>query len=118
MARILVADDDESIRDILTRALTRAGHRVTPFDGGGELLRECREEPPDLVILDVAMPDADGRDVCRLLRARPETRGVRVVLLTGGADLALEGRMFSDACFLKPFIVRDLLAAVSGLVAA
>jgi CheY-like chemotaxis protein len=115
MARIVVADDDESIREILVRCLSRVGHRVAAAGGGGELLDECRRETPDVVILDLALPDADGRELFRRLRAAEETRGVRVVYLTGGAALSAGEALEADAFFRKPFVLRDLVSVVGSL---
>ena len=71
--RILVVDDDQIIIQITARVLTAAGYEVFKAPSGPEALRQVDEIRPDLVILDVMMPEMDGYEVCRRLRAKPTT---------------------------------------------
>ena len=82
MTKILVADDERSVRDLLVDILTDAGYVVVEAKDGSEAYDKTCGEMPDLVVLDVAMPTMDGFDVLRKLRENPETEGLPVVMLT------------------------------------
>ena len=69
MASILVVDDDGHIRQVVRYALERAGHQVREAKDGAEALREVAREPPDLLVLDILLPEEDGLQVCRQIRA-------------------------------------------------
>src|SRR4051812_19993084 len=113
-ARALVVDDDERVRSFLCAALETAGFRVTPTGSGEEALRLVAARP-DLVVLDVELPDISGREVCRRIKAAPETSTVPVLMLSGvyvdpaGRSQALEDG--SDAYLTKPVTPRELLAS-------
>ena len=75
MARILVVEDEADLQQVLEYNLRQAGHEVVLASRGAEALRLAREQRPDLVLLDLMLPDMQGTDVCRALKASPETRG-------------------------------------------
>ncbi len=79
---LLVIDDDPTVRDLLGRLLTRQGYRVLEAWGGEEGLRQAREHQPDLIVLDIHMPDRDGWSVLTELKANPGTAGIPVVVAT------------------------------------
>src|SRR5690606_24711281 len=83
MPRILIADDEPNIRDVISFALTRAGHSVTTARNGNEALQQARRTPPDLVVLDIGMPEMDGLEVCRQLR---KISDVPILFLSARAD--------------------------------
>src|SRR5688572_30011615 len=68
MASVLIVDDDGHIREVVRYALTRAGHEVREAKDGAEALREVEALPPDLVVLDILMPEDDGLEVCKRIR--------------------------------------------------
>ena len=83
-ARVLVADDSEELQDLLKRALERAGYVVTQAFTGFDMTHAMMSDPlPDLVVLDVALPDADGRDLLSSLRKDTRTAAVPVVVWSG-----------------------------------
>src|SRR5690625_6330994 len=84
LANLLVVDDEANIRDLLAAALRFAGFAVTTASNGNEALTLVREERPDLIVLDVMMPDMDGFTVTRRLRARGDD--MPVLFLTARAD--------------------------------
>ncbi len=106
MRSVLVVDDHDSTRDILERRLTRAGCRVRALAEGREVLATVRQEHPDLVIMDVRLPDADGLELTRQLKADPETAKIPVAILTASArdeDARLAWETGCDAFLTKPF---------------
>src|SRR5436190_7164861 len=118
-ATVLLVDDDATNRMGLSLLFEQAGFSVQEASTGEEALR-LAEQNPDLVILDVNLPDLDGFEVCRRLRARPATRDVGVVHLSGvhvGADDRTQGlEEGADAYLVKPVEPRELLAHVRALL--
>ncbi|HEX2075662.1 MAG TPA: response regulator [Geodermatophilus sp.] len=118
---VLVADDEDDIRALVCLAVGRAGGTVTAaVADGAQALAAARTRPPDLAVLDVSMPGADGLEVCAALRAEPATAGVRILLLSAGAspdDVARGLAAGADAYLAKPFSVAGLVARVRELTA-
>ena len=115
--RILVVDDDRSLRDALRRALTLAEYDVVLAEGGQDGLTKIATEVPDAVVLDIGMPDIDGIEVCRRLRSS----GNRVPVLILTARDAVEDRIDgldagADDYLVKPFDVGELKARVRALL--
>lgn len=86
--KILVADDNQQIRLLVSAALRILGYELLMAVDGEEALQVATEEVPDLVLLDVQMPQLDGFEVLSFLRKRPETSGIKVVMLTTAAQVA------------------------------
>jgi DNA-binding response OmpR family regulator len=80
--KILVVDDEPSIREFLYQILTDEGHEVFTAGDGREALPIAVEKQPDLILLDIAMPNMNGMETCRQLRERPTTRHIRIIMLT------------------------------------
>ena len=115
--RVLVVDDDRSLRDAVRRALSLAGYEVEVAEGGQHGLTQIAAGNPDAVVLDVGMPDIDGLEVCRRLR---ET-GNRVPVLMLTARDAIEDRIDgldagADDYLVKPFDVGELKARLRALM--
>jgi DNA-binding response OmpR family regulator len=118
--RILVADDDPGILDLLAMNLTAEGFEVLVATNGEEAWSLARNAVPDLIVLDVMMPERDGLDVLASLKAHPRTKHIPVVLLTAKAtDAELwEGwRSGADYYITKPFNLDELLHFVEYLLA-
>ena len=116
-ARILVADDSLVIRSVLRKQLQEQGHVVVEAVDGEDALRVCREELPDVILLDVEMPKLDGHAVLTELRSHDSTAHIPVVFLTGRATTedVVEGlRLGAHDYLRKPFEPSELLARVSA----
>ncbi len=112
---ILVADDDPGARLVLQRLLTREGHRVLMAQNGAEALRQSIEYTPDLLLLDVLMPELDGFEVCRQLRTHARLREIPILLITslGDQQSRVQGlSVGADGFITKPFDMAELLAHV------
>ena len=116
-ARVLVADDSGVIRSVLRKQLESYGHLVIEAVDGVDALRLCRRDPPDVVLLDVEMPNLDGHGVLAELRQGVETADIPVVFLTGRSTTedVVEGlRLGAHDYLAKPFEPAELLARVSA----
>jgi two-component system phosphate regulon response regulator PhoB len=119
MARILVVEDEADIREVLEYNLKRDGHDVVLTSTAKDGLRQARERRPDLVLLDLMLPDGSGTDLCKALRQEPATRGVRVVMLTAKSeeiDRVIGFELGADDYIVKPFSVRELLLRVQAVL--
>lgn len=115
---VLVADDTESIRSLFRKLLLADGHDVVSARDGASALEAVHEHRPDVVLLDVAMPEMDGLEVCRRLKSDPATRLTPVVLVTGQTDLADRIRGIeagADEFLSKPVHPHELRARVRSL---
>lgn len=112
MIRILLAEDDQVMREYLTRALERAGYAVAAVDRGTAAIPLLETESFDLLLTDIVMPEMDGIELAR--RAAELVPGLRVMFITGFAAVTLKaGREMPNARVLsKPFHLRDLVAEV------
>jgi two-component system OmpR family response regulator len=113
-----ICEDDDELRGVLRSALEREGLTVRATSSGTEAVRAFGDDPPDVLVLDVGLPDADGRDVCQALRAR----GVRTPVLFLTARDALPDRLSGfhaggDDYLTKPFALAELLVRVLALLA-
>jgi two-component system phosphate regulon response regulator PhoB len=116
MARVLVVEDDADLREILAYNLGRVGHGVTAVGRGREALRAAREHAPDVVLLDLMLPDMPGVDVCKALRREPGTSAARILFVTAAEpmDPAEVLELGADDCVTKPFSIGDLLLRVQA----
>ena len=115
MLRILLAEDDESMRVYLARALERVGYAVTTVDRGTAALPLLESESFDLLLTDIVMPEMDGIELAQ--KAAEMVPDIRVMFITGFAAVALQaGRAAPEAKLLsKPFHLKDLVAEVDRL---
>ena len=118
--RIFFVEDDPDIRRLVASRLARTGEfLVREFSRGEELLRACEEELPDLVILDLSLPDTDGLSLCRELRSWESTRLVPILMLTaraGEGDRVTGLSLGADDYVVKPFSLPELEARVKALL--
>lgn len=119
-ATILAVDDSAESLALVGRILTSAGHRVRLADSGELALAAIEASPPDLIVLDLKMPGIDGLEVCRRLKARPETRGIPIILLSAYAGVKewVEGLQIGAADHIgKPVQAAELLTRVDTQLA-
>jgi DNA-binding response OmpR family regulator len=117
--RILVADDDDMIREVLKIKLEKSGYTVLLAEDGLTTLAGVETEFPDLLILDVKMPDLDGLEVCRRLRSAEITQALPILMLTayGGVEHVLAGLdAGADDYVVKPFHPEEVLMRVRSLL--
>jgi two-component system, cell cycle response regulator CpdR len=117
MRRILLAEDDESMRVFLERALTRAGYEVVAFSNGVDALERLKEEPFTLLLTDIVMPRMDGIELAR--RASELDPDLKIMFITGFAAVTLSNASEApnDARVLsKPFHLKDLVDEVERLL--
>ncbi|WP_433794475.1 response regulator transcription factor [Actinoplanes sp. CA-252034] len=116
---VLVVDDDEDVRDLVTFKLQMAGYRTVTAADGCTALTLVNEMRPDLVVLDIAMPGMDGLSVCYRMHADPATAEIPVIMLSGMAsttDIDLAYVTGAEECMAKPVNVGDLVRRVSWLL--
>ncbi|HUO46192.1 MAG TPA: response regulator [Acidimicrobiia bacterium] len=118
--RVLAADDDPDILDLISYRLERSGCVVLRATDGEEALALARDELPDLAVLDVMMPKMDGYEVTRQIRSDPTTTGIKIILLTASSqepDVVKGFEAGADDYMTKPFSPQELrmrLAAISA----
>jgi len=117
MKKILVVDDDRTLRITLTRALENIGYQVEQVSSGAEALEACVKNPPDLVVSDVMMPEMDGIEFCRRLRATPSGQLMPLIFLSGKGELEdrIHGHSIgADDYLIKPVNPRELAAKIEA----
>jgi CheY-like chemotaxis protein len=119
MAKILVAEDERDIRDLITFTLQFAGHQVITANNGEEAVQLTLREIPDLVLTDVRMPKMTGYEACKLIKADPTTAHIPVVFLSAkGQEAEVQTGLDSgaDEYLLKPFAPDQLTRKVAEIL--
>jgi DNA-binding response OmpR family regulator len=119
VAKILFADDDQAMREMVADIVTSAGHSIRTVPNGTAALSAIRREPPDLAILDYRMGTPDGFEVCRLIKDAPQFEHLPVLILTAEGDLEDRIRGFEAGAndyLPKPFDARELVARIRALL--
>jgi two-component system phosphate regulon response regulator PhoB/two-component system alkaline phosphatase synthesis response regulator PhoP len=117
--RIAIVDDEPDIVELITLHLGKAGFRPEGYTGAAPFLHSIEEDPPDLIILDLMLPDADGFEICRRLKASPALAPVPVIMLTARTeetDRVLGLELGADDYVTKPFSPRELVARVKAVL--
>lgn len=119
MARILVVEDEADLQQVLKFNLEKQGHQVSVATSGSDALRSVARLAPDLVLLDVMLPDIFGTEVCRSLREDPATASVPIIMVTakGREDDRVEGlAVGADDYVTKPFSLRELSLRIDAIL--
>lgn len=119
MALIYIVEDDESIREIETIALKNSNYIVSAFENAKEFYKKLDELVPDLILLDVMLPDESGYDIVRKIRKRPATQDIPIIMVTAKTtemDMikGLDGG--ADDYIKKPFSIMELITRVKALL--
>lgn len=119
MARILIVEDEPDLLDLVGYNLRAAGHEVVEAGTATEGLAQVRKARPDLILLDLMLPDLPGTEVCKRVKADPQTASIRVVMLTARneeIDRVLGFELGADDYVAKPFSVRELVLRVNAVL--
>jgi DNA-binding response OmpR family regulator len=117
--KILVVEDEESLLKLESILLSSKGYSVTGVMDGKAALEEIKKNRPDLVLLDVMLPEMDGFEVCRRIKEEAETAGIPVVMLTAkksNQDIERGREVGADAYITKPFKSTRVIEVIQGLI--
>jgi DNA-binding response OmpR family regulator len=117
--KILIADDNENIRDALTYLLEDEGFELVLAVDGTDTIRKVRDLRPDILFLDIMMPEINGYDVCRTIKNDPALKGTYVIMLTAKGQVAEQERgreVGADEYVVKPFSPMEILAKVKHIL--
>ncbi len=118
MERVLIVDDDPDIQRLVTYNLRQAGFEVSTAASGRKALESVQKDPPDLIILDLMLPDVDGIEVCRTLRQHEASRRIPIVMLTARSeeiDRIVGFELGADDYVMKPFSPRELVLRIRSI---
>src|SRR6266705_6479549 len=119
MERVLIVDDDPDILRLVSYNLKQAGFEAITADTGRKALETIQRRPPDLIILDVMLPDVDGMEVCRTLRGHDSSRLIPIIMLTARGeeiDRVVGFELGADDYVMKPFSPRELVLRVKSIL--
>lgn len=115
--KILVADDEASIRSLLQDFFTALGYLVFVTADGQQALEVATREEPDVILLDVVMPGMDGEEICKALRGNDRTKLIPVIMMTGFAGAVIEvSQSAPDDLVMKPFRLSELATRVKSII--
>ena len=120
MPKILIVEDDEMNRDMLSRRLVRRGYDVVLAVDGGEGVVKAATERPDIILMDMSLPEVDGWEATRQLKRSPETQAIPVIALTAHAMAEDERKAIDAGCDdfdTKPVELNRLLGKIEALLA-
>jgi DNA-binding response OmpR family regulator len=119
VARILVAEDDLDIAHLLAHYLQRAGFEAELVSSGRDVLPRLRKAPPDLLLLDIMLPELDGLEVCRAVRSEPATAAIPIIIVTARGeetDRIVGLELGADDYITKPFSPNEVIARIRALL--
>ncbi len=117
--KILIADDNENIREALTYLLEDEGYKLWLAKDGAETLKMVREVRPDILFLDIMMPEVNGYDVCRTIKADAALKSTYVIMLTAKGQVAEQERgreVGADEYIVKPFSPMEILTKIKNIL--
>jgi len=116
--KILIADDNENIREALTYLLEDEGHSLSVAKDGAEALRKVREVTPDILFLDIMMPEINGYDVCRTIKNDPDLKKTYIIMLTAKGQADEQERckeIGADEYVVKPFSPMEIFTKINNI---
>jgi DNA-binding response OmpR family regulator len=113
---VLVVEDTDEIRELVATVLGKAGFDVRTVGTGAECMAEIRRQAPDLIVLDLGLPDADGTEICRQVRAETECYVLMLTARAEEVDLLIGLAVGADGYMAKPFSPRELVARVQAML--
>ncbi len=116
---IYVVEDESDILELISLKLKNAGFQPRGFETAAPMLTQIKSEYPDLILLDLMLPDLDGLEVCKILKSDPSTERIPVLMLTARTDLEdkLKGLEYgADDYVTKPFEARELIARIHAVI--
>jgi DNA-binding response OmpR family regulator len=119
MSQILVVEDDPDIADLIAHYLEKAGYTVESLATGAAVMPKVRRQPPDLVVLDLMLPELDGLMICQAMRSDPRTAAIPIIMVTARgeeADRIAGLELGADDYDTKPFSPKELAARVTALL--
>ena len=117
--KILIADDNENIREALTYLLEDEGYKLWLAKDGAETLKKVKEVKPDILFLDIMMPEINGYDVCRTIKADGDLKSTYVIMLTAKGQVAEQERgkeVGADEYIVKPFSPMEILTKIKNIL--
>ena len=117
--KILIADDNENIREALTYLLEDEGYKLWLAKDGAEALRQARDVRPDILFLDIMMPEINGYDVCQTIKNDPDLRDIYVIMLTAKGQVSEQERgraVGADEYIVKPFSPMEILTKIKNIL--
>jgi two-component system, OmpR family, alkaline phosphatase synthesis response regulator PhoP len=117
--RVLVVEDERDVAELIRYNLSKEGYAVRLASDGADALRQVKEARPDVILLDLMVPQLNGWEVCRRLKEEPGTRGIPVIMVTGRTeegDKVLGFELGADDYVTKPFSPRELLARIRAVL--
>ncbi len=118
MERVLIVDDDPDIQRLVAYNLKQAGFEIVTASTGSKALETVQKHPPDLILLDLMLPDVDGMEVCRMLRQREISKNIPIIMLTARSeeiDRVVGFELGADDYVMKPFSARELVLRVKSI---
>ncbi len=118
-SKILIVEDEPDIVELLVYNLDQAGFKTEAVFNGADALDRAKIEPPDLVLLDLLLPEVDGLEVCRTLKRDPETAGIPIIMLTAkgeAIDRIVGLELGADDYITKPFSPREVMLRVRAVL--
>jgi CheY-like chemotaxis protein len=119
MAKILIVDDDEQATKLLERVLAIKGHEATSLNDSAETIQVVNSAAPDLILLDLMMPEPNGFEVCKMLRADPKYARIPIVIITAMDDSSSKENAYAAGAndyLTKPFRIDALAQAIDDLI--
>ncbi|WP_457628295.1 response regulator [Persephonella sp.] len=119
MPFVYVVEDDEDINDLLVYNLQKEGFKVQPFLSSVEALKSIYSNRPDIILLDIMLPDIDGLEFCKMVKSNPETEDIPIIMITAKSteiDKIVGLELGADDYITKPFSIREVVARIKAIL--